>query len=145
MKVHSDRTTINDLRTAPQGAPPAWGRRIGTAVVLAVVAKASGLFGVHSRSTRTTAKGYTLTVTYPQTARAGLDVPWRARVHHPGGLPDPGCVGRLLPREGSLVRTQYRPPTRAGLRISSVRHTWALGTALGDLSILRDGRIAGLL
>ena len=31
--------------------------------------------------------GYRLTVTYPQTARAGLDVPWRVRVHRDGGLP----------------------------------------------------------
>ena len=26
-------------------------------------------------------------ITYPQMARAGLDVPWRAQVHHAGGLP----------------------------------------------------------
>jgi hypothetical protein len=48
---------------------------------------AVGLFGVHSRTVRTTSNGWTLAVTYPQAARAGLDVPWRARVSHSGGLP----------------------------------------------------------
>lgn len=48
---------------------------------------AVGVFGVHSRTVDAASNGYTLQVTYPQTARAGLDVAWRAHVHHAGGFP----------------------------------------------------------
>ena len=85
----TDRATIDDVLSAGEGPPPAWGRRLATAVLLVVVVLgAMGVFGVHSRTVTTTSHGYTLSVTYPQTARAGLDVPWRARVHHSGGFPN---------------------------------------------------------
>jgi len=81
-------STASDVRPVADGPAPAWGRRVVVAVLaLIVIAGALGVFGVHSRTVRTTANGYTLTVTYPQTARAGLDVPWRVHVHHPGGFP----------------------------------------------------------
>jgi hypothetical protein len=86
--VESDRSTIDDIRWPSAGPPPAWGRRIATAVLaVIVVLGACGFLGVRSRTVTTSSDGYTLTVTYPQVARAGLDVPWRARVHHPGGFP----------------------------------------------------------
>jgi hypothetical protein len=47
-----------------------------------------GLLGVHSRTVRATANGYTLTVEYAQVARAGLDAPWRVLVHNPNGIAD---------------------------------------------------------
>jgi len=46
------------------------------------------VFGVHSRSTSATRNGYTLAVTYPQSARAGLDVPLRIRVHRDRPIDD---------------------------------------------------------
>lgn len=61
-----------------------WARRAGlTVLLLIVVAAAFGVFGVHSRTTTKRAGGYSLTVTYPQVARAGLDVPWRVHVSYP--------------------------------------------------------------
>jgi hypothetical protein len=86
--THVD-TTLRDVRMGDEGPPARWGRRVGTvALLVVVVAGALGLFGVRSRTVATTANGYTLSVTYPQVARAGLDVPLRVRIHHAGGFPD---------------------------------------------------------
>lgn len=56
-------------------------------MTLVVLAGATGLLGVHSGSVTATNGDWSLSITYPRTARAGLDVPWRADVHHTGGLP----------------------------------------------------------
>ncbi len=85
----SDRpgSTLVDVAPASAGPHSHWGRRTGVAVLLVVVVLgALGVFGVHSRTTTRSSNGYTLSVTYPQVARAGLDVPWRARVHRAGGV-----------------------------------------------------------
>jgi hypothetical protein len=56
-------------------------------VLLVVVALgAVGLFGVRSATATVSANGYTITVTYPRVARAGLDVPFRVHIFHPGGF-----------------------------------------------------------
>lgn len=55
-------------------------------LALIVVVGASGLLGVHARTVTASANNYRLTLVYPQIARAGLDVPWRATVYHPGGF-----------------------------------------------------------
>jgi hypothetical protein len=86
--VVTDDSTLRDVLAARDGPSPQWGRRTGTVVLLlVVVAGACGLFGVRSRTTTSTSAEWRLTVTYPRIARAGLDVPWRVTVHHPGGLP----------------------------------------------------------
>ncbi|HEY2273375.1 MAG TPA: hypothetical protein VGH30_11400 [Jatrophihabitantaceae bacterium] len=72
----------------PSGKVSKIWRRVGTGILcLIVIAGAAGLLGVRSRTTSSGSVGWRLTVTYPQIARAGLDVPWRAEVHHSGGLP----------------------------------------------------------
>jgi hypothetical protein len=78
---------LNDIRPASAGPAPRWASRIGLATLLAVVLLgAFGILGVHSRTASHSSHGYTLSVTYPQVARGGLDVPWRARVHRDGGV-----------------------------------------------------------
>ena len=80
---------LADVRPASAGPRNQAWRWAGISVLLAVVVLgAIGVFGVHSRTTSSTSSGYTLTVTYPQSARAGLDVPLRVGVHHPGGISD---------------------------------------------------------
>src|ERR1700709_1582814 len=80
-------STVADVKAGNCSPASIWGRRAGLALLLAVViAGAFGVFGVHSRTVTTHANGYTLEVLYPQTARAGLDVPWRVTVHKPGGF-----------------------------------------------------------
>ena len=82
-------STLTDVRAASHGPSP-WPRRIGLAVLLLVViAGALGVFGVHSRTNEVEANGYSLKVTYPQVARAGLDVPFHVAVHHAGGFDGP--------------------------------------------------------
>ncbi|PZS34638.1 MAG: hypothetical protein DLM58_05420 [Pseudonocardiales bacterium] len=78
---------LDDVRPASAGPPSRTGSRIGI-VILAVVVLlgATGALGVHSRTSRHTSNGYTLSVTYAQVARSGLDAPWRVRVHRDGGV-----------------------------------------------------------
>jgi hypothetical protein len=88
--INPQDSLLSDVRRTGPSRTAIWGRRGGIAVLLAVVILgAVGFFGVHSRTVSAQGDdGYRLTVTYPQVARAGLDVPWRARVHHPGGVND---------------------------------------------------------
>jgi hypothetical protein len=80
-------STLADVSRGSCSTASIWGRRFGLSLLLVVVlAGAFGVFGVHSRTVTTHANGYTLEVLYPQTARAGLDVPWRVTVHKPGGF-----------------------------------------------------------
>jgi hypothetical protein len=55
-------------------------------IALVVLVGATGFLGVHAGTRTASADGYTLSVVYPRVARAGLDVPWRATVHHAGGF-----------------------------------------------------------
>lgn len=45
-----------------------------------------GFLGVHTSTASASSDGWTLSMRYPQIARAGLDVTWQATVTHPGGL-----------------------------------------------------------
>ena len=56
-------------------------------LLIVVVAGVFGILGVHSSTITARENGYALSVTYARTARAGLDVPFRAHIQHPGGLP----------------------------------------------------------
>jgi hypothetical protein len=83
----SARSTFVRVRNDGDHPAPQWGRRLGTAVLfLVVLAGALGVFGVHSATTRTSSSGYQLTVIYARTARAGLDVPFRVKVHRDAGF-----------------------------------------------------------
>lgn len=66
---------------------PVWVRR-GAVVLIAVflVAGLVGILGVHTATTTASRNGYQLTVQYPQTGRAGLDIVWNVEVRHPGGF-----------------------------------------------------------
>lgn len=67
-----------------------WGRRLGVALlVLVVAADLVGGLGVHTSTQAATGGGYRMTLTYPGIARPGLDVRWRVRVDHPGGFDAP--------------------------------------------------------
>jgi len=78
----STDSTLRDVGSDPRVGT--WARRSGLLVLLGiVVAAAFGVFGVHSRTTTEHADGYGLRITYPQVARAGLDVPFRVHVSYP--------------------------------------------------------------
>lgn len=64
-----------------------WGRRAMVAVLALVVAAALvGLLGVHTSTATASRGGYTMSLRYPNVARAGLDVEWQVTVRHPGGF-----------------------------------------------------------
>lgn len=80
-------STLRGLQ--PQSAEHAgvWARRVFlTLLLVLVLAGLSGLLGVRSAEQTATGSGYTLTVEYPSTARAGLDVPLQVTVERPSGL-----------------------------------------------------------
>src|SRR4051812_5838348 len=79
--MSGDSTLVDVRRDAHIGA---WGRRGGlTLLLLTFLAGGTGLFGVRARTITHRNGPYTLTVTYPRAARAGLDVPWRVHVSYP--------------------------------------------------------------
>jgi len=81
-----------DVSTDPSTwAHGLWFRRVFLALLTVVVlAGLLGVFGVHSRevSAQSNSGRVALDVTYAQSARAGLDVPFEIRVHRDGGLDD---------------------------------------------------------
>jgi len=80
-------STLADVREPQTAKRTRLGRTAALAfVALLVIVGAAGLLGVHTRATSVSANGYKLTVVYPQVARAGQDIPWRATVTHPGGF-----------------------------------------------------------
>jgi hypothetical protein len=58
--------------------------------VLAVIvlAGAAGILGVHTSTSTAAADGYRVSVDYPRTARAGLDVAWQVTINRTGGFDD---------------------------------------------------------
>jgi hypothetical protein len=85
----ADDTAAN-ITDSPRHAVAVWLRRFGL-LVLAVVVVLGGIgaLGVKSHSVSASGGGYSLRVDYPRIGRAGLDVPWRATVVHPGGFSKP--------------------------------------------------------
>jgi hypothetical protein len=81
-----------DVSTDPSTwAHGLWFRRLFLALLaIVVLAGLVGVFGVRSRevSAQSPSGGVTLAVTYAQSARAGLDVPFEIEVHRDGGFDD---------------------------------------------------------
>lgn len=80
-------STLQDVRPATQGNRSALGRRLATAAVAVfVLLGLVGVLGSRNAEASTTQGDWTVTVTYPQVARAGLDVPFQIEVTRAGGL-----------------------------------------------------------
>lgn len=76
--------TLEDVAENARRPTVATLRRLSVVLLLlAVLAGATGVFGVHSSTTTASGGDYELTVTYPRTARAGLDAPWKVDVTAP--------------------------------------------------------------
>lgn len=83
----SDQSTLDDVRRPRDNRAGVIGRRIAVSVMaLVVIVGATGFLGVKARTVHASGGGYSMTLTYPQIARPGLDIPWRLTVHHPGGF-----------------------------------------------------------
>jgi hypothetical protein len=57
-----------------------------TVLLVIVVAALASLLGVRTGTAGTESEGWRLSLRYPEVARPGLDVQWRATISHPGGL-----------------------------------------------------------
>jgi hypothetical protein len=57
-----------------------------TGLAVLVLAGAVGALGLHTSSASSSSGGYTLDVSYPRVARAGLDVEWQATITHADGF-----------------------------------------------------------
>ena len=82
-------STFEGVRTARENRRGVIARRVALALMtLAVIVGATGLLGVKARTVHASGLGYSMTLTYPQVARSGLDIPWRLTVHAPpSGFP----------------------------------------------------------
>ncbi|GAA1133155.1 hypothetical protein [Nocardioides aquiterrae] len=79
--------TIDGLETREQGALAVWSRRGYLVLLLVVVAAGlAGLLGVRTVTDSADEADWSMTFTHAGVARAGLDVPWRVTVRHPGGF-----------------------------------------------------------
>jgi len=58
-------------------------------LLLLVVAGVTGALGVLTTTSSATTGDWTLSLSYPRVARAGLDTTWEVRVTHPGGFSKP--------------------------------------------------------
>ncbi len=98
MSPRTDSTdTLSDVRTVDQNRRGRVVRRITVALLaLFVLAGGTGLFGVRSRTSTSSADGYTLSVTHAWISRAGLDTPWRVTVYHQGGFDGPVTLATTL-------------------------------------------------
>jgi len=83
--VTDEETTLDGV--GRQSVTGLWsGRATLTVLALVVLAGAVGLLGVHTTTSSASGDGYRLSVDYPRTARAGLDVTWRVTVDSPAGF-----------------------------------------------------------
>ena len=83
----TDQSTLDGVRRTRDNRRGVIGRRIAIGLMaLFVLVGATGFLGVKARTVRASGGGYSMTLTYPQIARPGLDIPWRLTVHHPGGF-----------------------------------------------------------
>ena len=82
-------STLRDVRTPDPRPRKTWGRRAAIAVLLLIVAVgATGWLGVHRAAMSASGSGYTMSLEYPQVARAGWDVPWTVTVTAPDRFQD---------------------------------------------------------
>ena len=81
-------------------------RRVGIVVLALIVAAGlSGFLGIRSATVTAGGSGYELEVTHAQVTRAGIAVPFHARVTHPGGFDGPLT---LAISEGLLERFDFQ-------------------------------------
>ncbi|GGL92892.1 hypothetical protein [Nakamurella endophytica] len=107
-------STLSDVRTGGAPWPATWGRRLATLVLLAVVVVAgAGLLGVRSATVTSSAKGYSMTLTYPRFARAGLDVPFSIDVTAPQPFAGATLVLRVSRAYLAIFETQGLNPEAA--------------------------------
>jgi len=89
LQLWSTGSTLADVAKGPPSWKARLGRRLGvTVLTIVLLLGALGVFGVHSRTIHVRDGAYSLTLVYPQSARAGLDAPWRLTAHHDGGWSD---------------------------------------------------------
>jgi hypothetical protein len=85
--VEDDDSTLGPIRSVRVADRARRGRRLAIVLLwLIVVAGATGLLGVHSRTTSARAGGVHASLTYAGIARAGWDVPWHLEITKEGGF-----------------------------------------------------------
>lgn len=112
------RSTIEGVESATQARAAVWWRRAFLAALLVIVlAGATGFLGDTTATTRASGGGYDLQLTYATTARAGLDVPWEVTVRHTGGFPGKALTLAVTGDYFDIYETQgFHPDASASTR-----------------------------
>lgn len=88
--MDAPESTITGLESRAAGRAAVLLRRgFLVLLLLLVVAGLCGALGVLTSTSSASTGGWTLSLTYPRIARAGLDTTWEVRVTHPGGFSKP--------------------------------------------------------
>ncbi|MCW2784392.1 MAG: hypothetical protein JWP74_909 [Marmoricola sp.] len=80
------RSTLDGLQDGSPAIALLVRRLVLVLILVAVILDLGGVLGEHTGSVSRTSGGYTLTLEYPSTGRAGLDARWRVHLSHPGGF-----------------------------------------------------------
>jgi|SRR5690625_3251940 len=154
------KSTLDDVREGPPRRGETL-RRLGLAMlILVLVLGAAGLLGDQDRTEGATEGDYTLSLEYPQSSRAGLDVPWQLTITSATGFGDEVVVRvsseyfasfqyhGMSPEpvtqssDGTYTYWTFAPPPGQQLVIE-VNHTVKPSSWLptdGQVAILIDGR-----
>lgn len=108
--IRAPDSTLRNVR-GRQRTRVRWTRRIALSVLALIVALgATGMLGVRSSTASASGGGWSMEVRYPKIARAGLDVPWRVTVRHPGGFGDQPITLAVSARYFDIFETQAFHP-----------------------------------
>lgn len=126
-------STLHNVRPPTSEPRPLLWRRLGTLLLVGVVvAGVLGLLGDRLAVSTASEAGYTLTLEYARTARAGLDVPWSLTVEREGGFDGPELTVAVTGDYFGVFESQGLDPEPSAETADGEYVYWTFDTPEGD-------------